>query len=49
MTADNRHAFRIRPGMRQGLRSETPLPTRLVSNEEFPLEAAVASDLWPIN
>ena len=36
MTTGNRHAFRIRPGMRQGLRTETPLPTRLVSNEEFP-------------
>ena len=35
MPADNRHAFRIRPGMRQGFRSEVPLPTRLVSNEEF--------------
>jgi predicted TIM-barrel fold metal-dependent hydrolase len=33
---DNHHAFRIRPGMRRGLSSETPLPTRLVSNEEFP-------------
>ena len=32
----NRHAFRILPGMRQGLTSEIPLPTRLVSNEEFP-------------
>jgi hypothetical protein len=29
------HAFRIRPGMRRGLRTETPLPTQLVSNEEF--------------
>ena len=36
MTAENRHAFRVRPGMRRGLRTETPLPTRLVSNEEFP-------------
>jgi predicted TIM-barrel fold metal-dependent hydrolase len=38
MTAngDNRHAFRIGPGLRRGLRSEVPLPTRLVSNEEFP-------------
>jgi len=36
MTADNRHAFRLRPGMRRGLRTEVPLPTRLVSNEEFP-------------
>ena len=32
----NRHAFRIRPGMRQGLQSEVPVPTQLVSNEEFP-------------
>lgn len=32
----NRYAFRVRPGMRQGLRTEVPLPTRLVSNEEFP-------------
>jgi hypothetical protein len=36
MTHDNRHAFRRRPGMRRGLSSEVPLPTRLVSNEEFP-------------
>jgi predicted TIM-barrel fold metal-dependent hydrolase len=36
MTNSNPHAFRIRPGMRRGLRSEIPLPTRLVSNEEFP-------------
>jgi len=32
----NPHAFRIRPGMRRGFPSEVPLPTRLVSNEEFP-------------
>ena len=32
----NRRAFRIRPGMSQGLQTEVPLPTRLVSNEEFP-------------
>jgi len=32
----NPHAFRIRPGMRRGFQSEIPLPTRLVSNEEFP-------------
>ena len=32
----NRHAFRVLPGMRQGLKSEIPLPMRLVSNEEFP-------------
>jgi predicted TIM-barrel fold metal-dependent hydrolase len=36
MTTRNRYAFRLLPGMRQGLASETPLPTRLVSNEEFP-------------
>ena len=36
MTNGNPHAFQIRAGMRQGLRSEVPLPTRLVSNEEFP-------------
>ena len=36
MTTGNRYAFRLRPGMRRGLRAETPLPTRLVSNEEFP-------------
>ncbi len=36
MTTRNRYAFRLSPGMRQGVASETPLPTRLVSNEEFP-------------
>src|SRR2546422_11618467 len=36
MTASNRYGFQVRPGMRQGLRSAVPLPTRLVSNEEFP-------------
>src|SRR5262245_26852410 len=36
MPNDNRHAFRIRPGMRRGVQSEVPLPTRLVPNEEFP-------------
>jgi uncharacterized protein len=36
MTHGNRHAFRLRPGMRRGLATELPLPTRLVSNEEFP-------------
>ncbi|HEV8437700.1 MAG TPA: amidohydrolase family protein [Methylomirabilota bacterium] len=30
------HSFRIDRGMRRGLRSEVPLPMRLVSNEEFP-------------
>jgi uncharacterized protein len=32
----NRRAFRVRPGMRRGLQSEVPVPTQLVSNEEFP-------------
>jgi predicted TIM-barrel fold metal-dependent hydrolase len=32
----NRRAFRIHPGLRRGLCTEVPLPTRLVSNEEFP-------------
>jgi hypothetical protein len=36
MTTRNPYAFQLRPGMRQGLTSELPLPTRLVSNEEFP-------------
>src|SRR6267143_4324667 len=36
MTTQNRHAFQIRPGLLRGLRTELPLPTRLVSNEEFP-------------
>ncbi|HKX04166.1 MAG TPA: amidohydrolase family protein [Methylomirabilota bacterium] len=36
MTTRNRYAFRLSPGMRKGVASETPLPTRLVSNEEFP-------------
>src|SRR5512134_519980 len=43
MTADNRHAFRLRPGMRRGLRTEVPLPTRLVSNEEFPPQPQTAA------
>jgi hypothetical protein len=36
MIFPNRYAFRIRSRMRRGLRTEVPLPTRLVSNEEFP-------------
>jgi hypothetical protein len=36
MATGNRYAFRVRPGMRQGLATETPIPTRLISNEEFP-------------
>ena len=36
VAAQNGHAFQLRRGMRRGLRTETPLPTQLVSNEEFP-------------
>jgi predicted TIM-barrel fold metal-dependent hydrolase len=36
MTAQDRHGFRIRSGMRRGFRTEVPIPMRLVSNEEFP-------------
>jgi len=36
MTNENSRAFRIGPDMRRGLRTEVPLPTRLVSNDEFP-------------
>jgi uncharacterized protein len=32
----NRHRFTAQPGMRQGMTSESPFPSRLVSNEEFP-------------
>jgi predicted TIM-barrel fold metal-dependent hydrolase len=35
MTSQPEHGFQIEQGMRRGLRSEIPLPTRLVSNEEF--------------
>jgi hypothetical protein len=34
MATGNRYAFRVRPGMRQGLATEMPIPTRLISNEE---------------
>ena len=36
MAHRNPHAFHIRPGMRRGLVTELPIPTQLVSNEEFP-------------
>ena len=36
MTKDNRYAFRLHHGLRRGLLSELPIPTQLVSNEEFP-------------
>ena len=36
MTSPNRYRFRVRPGMRRGLSGLVPIPTRLVSNEEFP-------------
>src|SRR5436309_15385557 len=32
----NRSGFAIRPGMRKGFTSRSPIPTRIVSNEEFP-------------
>ena len=35
MTARNPYAFRPHPGLRRGVSTEAPLPTRLVSNEEF--------------
>jgi len=35
MTVHNHYTFRLRAGMHRGLRTEVPLPTRLVSNEEF--------------
>src|SRR5687767_3461540 len=31
----NRYEFTVRAGMRQGMQSLSPLPTRLVSNEEY--------------
>jgi uncharacterized protein len=43
MTMQNRYAFRIRPRMRRGLCTEVPLPTRLVSNEEFPPQPQTAT------
>ena len=36
MSPGNPYAFRPRRGLRRGLATELPLPTRLVSNEEFP-------------
>ncbi len=36
MTTHNPYAFRPHRGLRQGFTTEIPLPTRLVSNEEFP-------------
>src|SRR2546426_12580395 len=36
MSHDNPQPFHAHAGMRRGIRTETPLPTRLVSNEEFP-------------
>jgi predicted TIM-barrel fold metal-dependent hydrolase len=43
MTVQNRYAFHIRPRMRRGLCTEVPLPTRLVSNEEFPPQSQTAA------
>jgi predicted TIM-barrel fold metal-dependent hydrolase len=36
MTAQNRYGFRVGPRIRRGLSTAVPIPTRLVSNEEFP-------------
>jgi uncharacterized protein len=36
MTAQNPYAFRAHRGLHRGSTTEIPLPTRLVSNEEFP-------------
>ncbi len=36
MTAQNRYGFGAGPRMRRGLSTAVPIPTRLVSNEEFP-------------
>jgi uncharacterized protein len=36
MTTQNPYAFRVHRGLRRGSTTEIPLPTRLVSNEEFP-------------
>jgi uncharacterized protein len=36
MAHDNPHAFQLHRGLRSGVRTELPLPTMLVSNEEFP-------------
>ena len=43
MTIPNRYVFRLRPRMRRGLCTEVPLPTRLVSNEEFPPQPQTAA------
>jgi predicted TIM-barrel fold metal-dependent hydrolase len=43
MTIQNRYPFRIRRHMRRGLCTEVPLPTRLVSNEEFPPQPQTAA------
>ena len=43
MTVQNRHSFRIRPNMRRDLCTEVPLPTWLVSNEEFPPQPQTAA------
>jgi hypothetical protein len=43
MPVQNCYAFRIRPWVRRGLCPEVPLPTRLVSNEEFPPQPQTAA------
>src|SRR5947209_1245861 len=47
MAMINRYRFAVRPGMRKGITTRSPIPTRIVSNEEFlplpqtPAQAAV--------
>jgi predicted TIM-barrel fold metal-dependent hydrolase len=41
----NRLRFSLRPGMKQGWTSGGPLPTRIVSNEEFPPIAQTAEQM----
>src|ERR1043165_202330 len=36
MMTQNPYTFRVRQGFRRAISTEVPLPTRLVSNEEFP-------------
>src|SRR4029078_13289638 len=36
MMTQNPYTFRVRQGLRRAISTEVPLPTRLVSNEEFP-------------
>ncbi len=48
----HRNGFHIERGMRQGYETESPIPTKLVSNEEFqpqpqtPAQAKWSSVFW---